>query len=86
MWGYIAIACLFLAGSAYLYVNRDRWKGVRSNIVALLGGVPSFMLSILQPLDGFPWSHYLDQGHALFATLCTLVGISLFSALKRTAL
>ncbi len=84
MLGYLFIAGLFAAGGIYLYVKRDRWKGIRSNIVALLGGTPAFLLGVLQQLENFPWMHYLDQGHALFATLCTLIGISVFSALKKT--
>lgn len=72
-----------LAG-LYLYRNRQRWKGIRSNIAAIGGTIVAIVSQILPQLEMFPWREYLDGNTALAASIGTLVLVAVFSALKRT--
>lgn len=80
----VIILSLMIASGWLLYLNRDKLKGIRSNITAIAWMAYDVFERVVIQLEMFPWRDYLTGNHALYTTLGTLALVTFFTTLKRT--
>ncbi len=80
----IVILSLMVVSGVYLYRNRDRLKGIRSNIAAIGWTLFEVFERVIVQLEMFPWKEYLTPNHALISTIGVLALVTFFTSLKGT--